>query len=156
MIPTSSALKDNPQHVRFSIDQNCRFGSGCAYIQMNQPQKNIMQWKNSLNISKLFWKKKLPVSKLDGVAPLIAVPPPDNSTTMHSWLVCQGRHFCLGGIAYLPGLAKQSLLLNQWCNYKFNQDLEFSKPVKYIFYETLWYILPFGLGGAVNTSEEEH
>ena len=32
--------------------------------------------------------------KLDGVAPLIAIPPPDNSTTMHSRLVCQNRNVC--------------------------------------------------------------
>ena len=29
-------------------------------------------------------------------------PPPTNSTTMHSRLVCQDRHFCFGEQAYLP------------------------------------------------------
>ena len=30
--------------------------------------------------------------KLDGVAPLIAEPPTANSTTMHSWLVCEDQN----------------------------------------------------------------
>ena len=30
--------------------------------------------------------------KVDGVAPLIAIPPPDNSTTMHSRLFRQDRN----------------------------------------------------------------
>ena len=53
------------------------------------------------------------ISKIDGVAPLIADPPPANSTTMHSRLVCQDRNLCLGSTAYLPCLEKSSLLSNQ-------------------------------------------
>ena len=41
--------------------------------------------------------------KLDGVAMLITVHPPVNSTTKHSRMVCQKRSLCPGGSAYLPG-----------------------------------------------------
>ena len=52
------------------------------------------------------------ISKLDGVAPLIAYPPPAaNFTTMHSWLVCQDRHLCLGKPVFLPGPEKPPYLL---------------------------------------------
>ena len=37
----------------------------------------------------------VPISKLDGVAPLIAYPPPANSSTMHIRVVFQYRNLCL-------------------------------------------------------------
>ena len=42
------------------------------------------------------WHKCKIYSKLDRVAPLIGDPPPANSTTMHSRVVCQDWNLCLG------------------------------------------------------------
>ena len=52
------------------------------------------------------------IEKLDRVASLIADLPPANSTTMHSRLAYQDNNLCLGGTAYLPGLAKPPELVN--------------------------------------------
>ena len=46
------------------------------------------------------------LQKLDGVALLIADPPPFNSTTTHRRLINQEKNLCFGSIAYLPGPAK--------------------------------------------------
>ena len=35
-------------------------------------------------------------------------PSPSNSAAMHSRLVLQDRHLCLGGTAYIPGAANRS------------------------------------------------
>ena len=58
-------------------------------------------------IFKAYW------NKLDGVALLIAEPPPANSTTMHSRMVWQDRNACLGGrgSAY-ENIGKQSAFEN--------------------------------------------
>ena len=47
-----------------------------------------------------------PISKLVGLAPLIAYPTPANFTTMHGRAVFQDKKVCLGGPAYLTSLAK--------------------------------------------------
>ena len=51
--------------------------------------------------------------KLDGVAPLIADPPPANSTNMHSRVACQYRNLGFGKPAYYPVLAKHKQLFSQ-------------------------------------------
>ena len=45
------------------------------------------------------------VHKIDRVAPLIADPPPANSITMRSWVVCHDRNLCLGQPVYFPYVA---------------------------------------------------
>ena len=42
--------------------------------------------------------------------------PPAHPTTMHIKAVCYDKNLCLGGPAYLPGLAKALKLFNQLCN----------------------------------------
>ena len=80
-------------------------------------------------------------------------PTPTNSIIQRIRLVCQDRNVCLGDIA-LSG--KTAVTFELMMGLKILQKFEFSKPVKHkIFYDSLHYFLPFGLGGAVNTAEEE-
>ena len=50
-----------------------------------------------MRLSKIYFK-------LDRVAPLMTYPLHANSTTMHSWAVCQDRNLCLGEPPYLSNL----------------------------------------------------
>ena len=68
---------------------------------------------------------------LDGVAPLIADPPPVNSINMQRRLVWQEIFLCIAGTVYLTGPAKPPLLLNQWSNFKILLDLEYPKAVQH-------------------------
>ena len=51
--------------------------------------------------------------QLDGVAPLIANPPPANFTIMHSRLIGQDKSLCLGKPAYFHGRQNRP---NFWTN----------------------------------------
>ena len=83
----------------------------------------------------------------------MANPPPDKSTTIQSRLCCQDVNFNLGSL--ILNLGKP--IFEPKIHFSTCQNLECPKSEpQSLFYDSLRYLSPFRLGGAIHTAEEDN